>query len=261
MSTERGQILLEARNIVKKFGGVVALRGVNFKVHYQEIVGLVGDNGAGKSTLIKVISGVYPPEEGEIYFEGHRVFFSTPREARDAGIETVYQDLALAPNMDASMNVFIGREVVRRDWKVFRTLDKKKMFEETKRVLRDILGVHVEDNAIRSPVLSLSGGQRQCVAIARAIYSAPKLLIMDEPTAAISVKERRKVLDLMLNLKQRGISIIFISHTLEEIFSVADRIVVLNRGNLVRDVPKEQTSIEDVVTAMVSGSSQNSDLR
>jgi len=252
-----GEILLKTERIVKRFGGITALNKVNFRVYRDEIVGLVGDNGAGKSTLIKIVSGVYLPEEGELFFEGRKVLFENPKEAREAGIETVYQDLALAPNMDVSMNMFAGREFVSLDLKIFKVLNKREMFQQASHILKDTLGIAISSEAMRSPVLNLSGGQQQAVAIGRAIYSQPKLLIMDEPTAAISVKERGKVLELMKKLKEKGISIIFISHNLDEIFSTVDRIVVLNRGFLVKDVKKEDTCLEEVVAAMLGGESKN----
>lgn len=257
MQDKDDMLLVETKNIIKKFGGITALNKVNFTVQKNEIVGLVGDNGAGKSTLIKILSGVYLPEEGEIFFEGKKVFFENPRQAREIGIETVYQDLALAPNMDVSMNMFAGREFVSFDLKILKILDKRKMIQEAAHILKDVLGIGISSNAMRSPVHNLSGGQQQAVAIGRAIYSQPKLLIMDEPTAAISVKEKGKVLELMKKLKKRGISIIFISHNLDEIFSVVDRIVVLNRGFLVKDVKREDTSLEEIVTAMLGGESKN----
>jgi simple sugar transport system ATP-binding protein len=249
--------LVKTENIVKKFGGITALNKVNFMVYKEEIVGLVGDNGAGKSTLIRILSGVYPPEEGETLFEGKKVLFENPRQAREIGIETVYQDLALAPNMDVSMNMFAGREFVSCDLKILKMLDKRKMVREATQILKDVLGIAISSDAMRLPVLNLSGGQQQGVAIGRAIYSQPKLLIMDEPTAAISVKERGKVLELMKKLKKRGISIIFVSHNLDEIFSVVDRIVVLNRGFLVKDIKRQDTCLEEIVTIMLGGESRN----
>jgi len=257
MQDKDAMVLMKTENIVKKFGGITALNKVNFPVYKDEIVGLVGDNGAGKSTLIKILSGVYLPEEGEIFFKGKKISFKNPRQAREIGIETVYQDLALAPNMDVSMNMFAGREFVSFDLKILKVLDKRKMVQEATHTLKDVLGITISSDAMGLPVLNLSGGQQQAVAIGRAIYSQPKLLIMDEPIAAISVKERGKVLGLMKKLKERGISIIFISHNLDEIFSVVDRIVVLNRGCLVRDVKRQDTCLEEVVTVMLGGESRN----
>ncbi|HDN84989.1 MAG TPA: sugar ABC transporter ATP-binding protein [Candidatus Aerophobetes bacterium] len=241
--------LIRMENIHKRFGGVVALRGVNFDLDYSEIVGLVGDNGAGKSTLIKILSGAHPPTEGTIYFEGEKVEINSPKDAKQIGIETVYQDLALAENLDVASNIFLGREFIRGGLgKFLRMIDKKKMWQEAEKVMRSL---EIQIGSVKTLVQNLSGGQRQAVAIGKTVYLKPKVIIMDEPTANISVKERNKVLELIQKLKKEGISLIFISHNLHEVFSVVDRVVVLNRGEKVGDEKVENTSIDEVVKLMI----------
>ncbi len=247
------ETLLEMRGIVKRFGHVEALRGVDFSVRRAEIVGLVGDNGAGKSTLVKTIVGVYQPDEGEIYFEGRRVQFRSPREARAAGIEIVYQHLALIDLLSISRNIFLGREPVRRLGPL-RVLDKHYMNSEAWRILQEI-GV----KRIRSPedrVAKLSGGERQSVAIARAMYFKAKLLILDEPTAALSVRETRRVLDHILDVKKQGVSVVFITHNIYHVYEVADRIVVLDHGRKIADVRKEDVTPEEVIEIIRSGAAR-----
>jgi len=243
------ELLVRMAGISKRFDGVRALHRVDFHLGYREIVGLVGDNGAGKSTLIKILSGAHPPTEGQVYFEGRPVHITTPKFAKELGIETVYQDLALAENLDVASNLFLGREYNRRGLgKLLRMIDKRRMREEAERAMEG-LGIHLA--SVRTPVENLSGGQRQAVAIGKAVYLRPKLIIMDEPTANISVKERDKVLELAQNLKAEGISLVFIGHNLQEVFSVVDRVVVLNRGKKVGDCPVEETTIDEVVKLMV----------
>jgi len=241
--------LVRMENIHKRFDGVVALRGVDFDLNYNEIVGLVGDNGAGKSTLIKILSGAHPPTEGTIYFEGKKVEINSPKDAKQIGIETVYQDLALAENLDVASNIFLGREFIRSGLgKFLRMIDRKKMWQEAEKVMRSL---EIQIGSVKTLVKNLSGGQRQAVAIGKTVYLKPKVIIMDEPTANISVKERSKVLELIQKLKKEGISLIFISHNLHEVFSVVDRVVVLNRGEKVGDKKVENTSIDDVVKLMI----------
>lgn len=223
-------------NIHKWFGKVYALKGVDFGVRRGEVVGLVGDNGAGKSTLIKILSGVYKPDRGEIYIEGRKVNFSSPADARRLGIETVYQDQALVPNLSIARNIFMGREITTR----FGFLNVDEMAQESKRALESI-GLHIRTSAELVGVLS--GGERQGVAIARALYFKAKLVILDEPTAALSIKETRKVLDFVKRLKDEGISVIFITHNLYHVYEVADRFVVLFRGSKVADVSRSEASI------------------
>jgi len=222
------QPLLRVVNISKRFGGVRAVEKVSFDSWPGEVMGLVGDNGAGKSTLIKMISGVYVPEEGDIYWKGERINLTSPRNARELGIETIYQDLSLADNLEATANIFLGKELVKPILGgLLVILDKKTMFQKSKQILDQL---EIEVDSVLTPVRDLSGGQRQSVAIARAIYWDAQLMIMDEPTAALGVKERNKVLDLVKALKNRGVSVIFISHNLLDIFAVTDRVVIMRRG-------------------------------
>jgi simple sugar transport system ATP-binding protein len=240
--------LLEIRGITKRFGGVTALSEVSFQVYPGEVLALAGDNGAGKSTLIKCISGVHQPEEGQILFEGREVRFHNPREARNAGIETIYQDLALADNLDVGANVFLGREPMKRVLGL-PVLDRARMRAEARAVL-DTLDIHT---ALNRPVSALSGGQRQAVAIGRAVYWKARLLIMDEPTAALGVPEQRKVVELIQRLKSQGVAIIFISHNLGDIFAVSDRILVLLRGKKAGERRIGETSGDEIVKLMVGG--------
>lgn len=222
------------RNIRKSFGAVRALRGVDLVLHHQEVLGLVGDNAAGKSTLMKVLSGAYIPDEGEILIEGKRVHITDPMDARRLGIEMVYQDFALANNLDVTANVFMGREAVVRRIGPLAVMDKRHMEVETQRLL-DRLKIDIQ--SVRLKVENLSGGQRQAVAVARATAFNAKVIIMDEPTAALSVAAIEKVLALIRELKAHGCSIIIISHRLEDIFQVSDRLIVMRRGRKVRDYP------------------------
>lgn len=245
----RNDFLVRMEGICKRFGTVQALKDVDFDVRHQEVMGLVGDNGAGKSTLIKVLTGVFPPDTGEIYFEGERVDIRSPREARDMGIETVYQDLALIPLMSISRNFFLGRELVRKVG-VLNLLDHRKMNEVAANTLREI-GVKV-----RSPeeeVAALSGGERQSVAIGRAVHFGAKLLILDEPTASLSIKESHRVLDYVLEAKERGLSIIFITHNIYHVYSVADRLTLLEHGRKVAEFAKGDISAEDIIEIIRSG--------
>ncbi len=228
------KLVVEMRNIKKNFAAVQALRGVDLLLHHNEVLGLVGDNAAGKSTLMKVLSGAYKPDDGEILIEGKKVHMTDPLDARRLGIEMVYQDLALANNLDVTSNVFLGRETVSTRLGPFSLLDSRRMEQEAKRLL-DRLKIDI--SSVRLPVERLSGGQRQAVAIARATAFNSKVIIMDEPTAALSVAAISKVLDLVRELKAQGASIIIISHRLEDIYSVSDRMVVLRQGRKVRDCP------------------------
>ncbi|WP_376796570.1 ATP-binding cassette domain-containing protein [Thermogemmatispora sp.] len=243
-----GRPLLEVRSLVKRFGGLVAVDRVSLEVWPGEVVGLLGDNGAGKSTLIKVISGVYRPDGGQLLFEGQEVSFDSPMEARQRGIETIYQDLALCENLDAPANIFLGREPTRRRWGLLTELDEGYMLEETRRVLEQ-LDIHIPD--LRQPIRQLSGGQRQSVAIARAIYWRARLMIMDEPTAALGVAEQQKVLELVRTLRARGVPVILISHNMQDVFAVADRVVVMRRGQKVGERRIAETTTNELVGLMV----------
>jgi len=237
------QALLEMRGITKRFGPVVALDGVDFKVGRGEVVGLVGDNGAGKSTLAKIIVGYHQPDSGEMYFEGRRARFKSPAEARRAGIEIVYQDMALVPYLSVYRNLFLNRELTRRIGP-FKVLDRARMKSLTAKLLEEI-GIKRRDPDIQVGVLS--GGERQSIAIARAVYFGAKLVILDEPTSALSIKESEKVLEYVSHLKSRGISSILISHNIYHVYSVADRIVVLDRGRKVMDVERKLVDPEDII--------------
>jgi len=250
MAATTSEPILEVRGVAKRFGGVQALKDVSMRLMPGECVALAGDNGAGKSTLIKTISGVYQPDEGEIRFAGQPVHFPTPEAARGHGIETIYQDLALADNLTIGANIFLGREPMRKALGFLPVLDRAKMAEAARETMAR-LDFHV--NRLDAPVGRFSGGQRQAVAIGRAIYWKARVLIMDEPTAALGVPEQRKVVQLVKTLKSQGQGIIFISHNLQDIFAVADRIVVLRRGQLAGERRIADTNHDEVVKLMVGG--------
>jgi simple sugar transport system ATP-binding protein len=240
--------LLEAREIVKSFGRVRALRGASFNVQPGEVVALIGDNGAGKSTLVKTLSGVHEPDGGEIRFEGRPVAIPTPHAARELGIETVYQDLALAPDLESSANLFLGREAVRPGiLGRLGFLDKPAMRRETQDAFKQ-LGVGVQDAT--AAVATLSGGQRQGVAVARAVTWAGKVVFMDEPTAALGVVQTRNVLDLIKRVRETGLAVVLISHNMPEVMEVADRVEVLRLGKRVARFKTADASMEDLVGAM-----------
>jgi len=243
--------VVEMKGMSKHFGGVVALDKVDFAVYPNEVVAIAGDNGAGKSTLIKILSGVFMPDEGEIYFQGRKVSIENPMGARNMGIETIYQDLALADNLDVPTNVFLGRELMKPLFGgLLRLFDKKKMAVESRRVL-DSMRIDIDSFAV--PVQFLSGGQRQTVAIARSIYFKTKILIMDEPTAALGVKETDKVLGLIRNLKESGISIVLICHNLSHVFAVSDRIMVLKTGRKISERLAEETDPDEIAKIIITG--------
>src|SRR6185295_6849741 len=240
--------LLEAQGIVKSFGRVRALRGASFTVNQGEVVALIGDNGAGKSTLVKTLSGVIHPDAGEIRFEGRPVNIDSPVAARELGIETVYQDLALAPDLESSANLFLGREETRGGLLgALGFLDKRAMRRRTEEAFSQ-LGVGVQDAT--AAVATLSCGQRQGVAVARAVTWAGKVVFMDEPTAALGVVQTRNVLDLVRRVRDRGLAVVLISHNMPEVFEVADRIEVLRLGERVARFKRGEVSMEDVVGAM-----------
>ena len=242
--------LLEVRNLSKSFGAVQALRDLTMQVAAGEVVALAGDNGAGKTTLIKAISGVYKPSAGKILLEGREVDFASPQEARERGIETIYQDLALADNLTIGANIFLGREPMTRRWGFLPVLDRRKMADAARETMA-LLDFHV--NRLDAPVSNFSGGQRQAVAIGRAVYWNARILIMDEPTAALGVPEQRKVISLIHQLKAQGRGVIFISHNLQDIFAVSDRIVVLRRGVMAGERRIAETTHDEVVKLMVGG--------
>jgi ABC-type sugar transport system ATPase subunit len=241
--------MLSVRNLVKRFGGLTAVDDVSLDVAAGEVVALVGDNGAGKSTLIKCVSGVYHADGGEILLEGHPVRFSRPLDARKAGIETIYQDLALAGNLHVSANIFLGREARKRHLLgAVKTLDERFMLAESQTILES-LGIRIPRYG--AEIEKLSGGQRQAVAIARAIYWNARLMIMDEPTNNLGVPEQRKVLDLIRTLRTQQVPVILISHTLPDVFAVADRIVIMHRGRKVAEKRAADTNMTEVVEYMV----------
>ncbi len=235
-TTQSRPPIVEMRGIKKNFGAVQALRGVDLVLQHNEVLGLVGDNAAGKSTLMKILSGAYTPDSGEIILDGQQAHFSSPLDARRQGIEMVYQDYALANNLDIAANVFLGREAVSFNLGPISVLDYHFMEQETKRLLERL---RIRVDSVRQKVERLSGGQRQAVAIARATAFDAKVIIMDEPTAALSVAAISKVLDLIRELKAQGASIIIISHRLEDIYHVGDRMMVLRHGRKVHDSPIE----------------------
>ncbi len=235
--------LMELKGIYKRFGTVEALKGVDFHIMKGEVVGLVGDNGAGKSTLAKIMVGFHQPDRGEIYFEGKRVVFKSPRDARERGIEIVYQDLALVEDMNIFRNLYLGRELTKKLGPL-KLLSKRAMKEEAFKLLREIgINVRTPDDVVKY----LSGGERQSIAIARAVRFGAKLLILDEPTAALSIRESEKVLEYIKDLKSRGISVVVISHNVYHVYSVADRFVVLDRGVKIADIEKKYVTAEDVI--------------
>lgn len=239
--------LLEIRNVRKRFGAVEALKGVSFALNAGEVVAVVGDNGAGKSTLMKIISGVYAPDSGELIFNGAPVKFASPKAAREAGIETIYQDLALADHLDIGANVFLGREPLRRFAGIIPVIDEAKVHEEVVNLLARVES-HIPDPDVR--VLALSGGQRQAVAIARALYWKAKVVIMDEPTAALAQMETRNVLRMARGLASEGVGVLFIGHNLIEVLEVSDRVVVMQRGTVVHECRSSDTDQEQLVRHM-----------
>jgi ABC-type multidrug transport system ATPase subunit len=241
--------LLRLVGLGKHFGPVRALIGVDLDIPPGQVTAIVGDNGAGKSTLIKTISGIWEPDDGEIIWKGHPVKLHSPKDATELGIATVYQDLALADNLDIVQNMFLGRELLK-----YWTLDETAMEKQAKQTLADLSVVTVR--SVRQPVGSLSGGQRQAVAVARAVLRQAQMVVLDEPTAALGVTQTRVVLDLIRRLKTQGIAVIVISHNLNDVFSVADRVAVLRLGRVVAVGPKERFDTESVVDLMTTGTSK-----
>lgn len=246
--------LLEARDLVKRYGGVEALRGAAFTAHPGEVVALIGDNGAGKSTLVKCLSGVERPDSGQVLVDGRPVVLDSPTAARAHGIETAYQDLAVAPDLDPAANLFLGRELRRRG-----VLGKLGMLDHTAMRAQAAerfaaFGVELPDLAV--PTGSLSGGQRQSVAVARSVAWADRLVFLDEPTAALGVVQRERVLDVIRRVRDSGIAVVLISHNMPEVRSVADRVEVLRLGRRVARFRAAETSLEELVGAMTGALSQ-----
>jgi ABC-type sugar transport system ATPase subunit len=242
--------LVEMRGIEKSFGRVHALNGVDLEVREGEIMGLVGDNGAGKSTLVKTLVGIHEQDAGEVYINGELVDIENPKEAQSHGIATVYQDLALVDELPVHANMFLGRTKTRKLGGVFETIDWGGMRDEAERTLSERLNFEVP---IDSKVEFLSGGERQAVAIGRALVTDPDIVILDEPTSALSADAARRVIDLVKTLRDEGISVLLISHSLEEIFSLTDRITVLHTGERVETVHSEDVTEDEVVEMMISG--------
>ncbi len=253
--TVHGEAILQARGLIKRFGRVTALAGTDFDLFNGEILAVIGDNGAGKSSLIKVLAGAYKPDSGRVLLDGAVTEFNSPIDARNAGIETVYQNLAVAPGLDIASNIFLGRE--RRKpgilGSVFRLLDRSGMAEEARRHLNDLGLLTIQD--IGQAVETLSGGQRQGVAVARSAAFATRLVIMDEPTAALGVKETGRVLDLIRSVKARGLPIILISHNMPNVFEVADRIHIQRLGRRVAVVTPTSHTMSEAV-AIMTGAAQ-----
>jgi simple sugar transport system ATP-binding protein len=247
--TGQSHPLVRMRGIVKSFGAVRALRGANLDLGHREVLGLVGDNAAGKSTLMKVLTGVHKPDEGDIYLDGELMHFHSPQESRARGIEMIYQNLALAQNLDVVANVFLGREYRRAivaglvNW-----LDESKMERETRSLLQRL---RINIPSVRTNVERMSGGQQQAVAIARAVAFRARVVIMDEPTASLAVKEVGKVLDLIAQLRESGVSVILISPRLQDVFNVCDRVMVLRSGERISERVIKETTMDETVKYIV----------
>ena len=240
--------LLQCKGIVKNFGAVQVLRGVDFEAAAGEVTALLGDNGAGKSTLIKCIAGTHLPDEGQIILDGQEQHFRTPSDATRAGIETVYQDLALCDNLDVVANLFLGRERARTFIPgILRTISEDEMEGRAKEAL-SVLRINIP--SVRNLVAQLSGGQRQCIAVAKAVLWSPKLVILDEPTAALGVAQTRQVLDLILRLRERGLAVVVITHNMVDVFDVADKATVMRLGQRVATLRMADSTPEDVVAAI-----------
>ncbi len=242
-------LVMQAKGLVKRYGQVTALDGADFELRAGEILAVIGDNGAGKSSLIKALSGAVVPDEGEIFLDGQRIHFKSPIDARRAGIETVYQDLAVAPAMTIAENLFLGRELRRPGFlgSVLGMLDKKRMLEESIARMNDL---KVGIRSMQQAVETLSGGQRQCVAVARAAAFAQHVVIMDEPTAALGVKEGNMVLELIRRVRDKGLPVILISHNMPHVFEIADRIHIARLGKRAAVVNPKKISMSDTVAVM-----------
>jgi len=249
MNTE---YVVEMKGICKRFGGIHALRYVDLELQRGEIMGIVGDNGAGKSTLMKILSGAYLADEGEIYIDGRRVKIQNPQDAFNLGISMIYQDLALFNNLDVTKNIYVGRELVRGPFGIF--LDKKSMNKNAEQLIQEL---RVDITSPKLNVASMSGGQRQMVACARAIAFQSNILIMDEPTAALGVTEANKLLGLIRNLKEIGLSILLITQRIPDILTIADRVFILKGGQRQDVLEVSKVTLDDVVTMIVKGKDGN----
>ena len=252
---DRTKPLVEMRDISISFGGIKAVDQVSIDLYPGEVVGLLGHNGAGKSTLIKCLSGAYRKDAGQILINGQEVEINNPRDARDQNIETIYQTLALADNLDAASNLFLGREIFKFRLGPFSWLDRKAMRDRTMEALKTTA---VKIPNVDNPIRNMSGGQRQCVAIARTAAFASKLVIMDEPTAALGVQETAQVENIIRGLKERGIPMVLVSHNLRQVFDLVDRIVVFRRGRIVASLRRDETDGNDIVS-YITGVKGNAD--
>jgi len=246
-------LVLDLRGISHHFGAIQALTGVDLSLARGEVLGLMGDNGAGKSTLVKIIAGNFPPSGGSIVLDGEEVRFHSPLDARRHGIEIVYQDLALCDNLTAALNVFMGREIT-RGWGPFRILDRRAMVRRAGELFAELKS----ETRPKDLVQQMSGGQRQAVAIARTRLSDPKIVLMDEPTAAISVRQVAEVLDMIHRLKESNHAVILISHRMPDVFATCDRVAVMRRGSKVADKPIAEITPEDV-TGLITGAIERID--
>lgn len=248
-NTSATPLVIQAKGLVKRYGQVIALDGADFELRAGEILAVIGDNGAGKSSLIKALSGATVPDEGEMLLDGQRIHFKSPIDARRAGIETVYQDLAVAPAMTIAENLFLGRELCRPGFlgRALRLLDKKRMLEES---IARMAELKVGIRSMTQAVETLSGGQRQCVAVARAAAFAQHVVIMDEPTAALGVKEGNMVLELIRRVRDNGLPVILVSHNMPHVFEIADRIHIARLGKRAAVVNPKKISMSDTVAVM-----------
>jgi simple sugar transport system ATP-binding protein len=247
--------VIEARQITKRYGALTALHGVNLSVEAGEVVGLVGDNGAGKSTLVKILSGALQPTDGELLVDGEQVTFRSPLDARRKGIETVYQDLALAPDLSVAENLFIGRELKRRGpLRVIGSLDRRRMNGFAREQLERL---RIRIDSVTDRADSLSGGQRQAIAVARAVAWGRRVILMDEPTAALGVEEQQKVAELIEEVRRSGTPVLLVSHNIPQVHEICDRIVVLLHGRAVADLRKHEAGIEEVVMWITGAALRN----
>ncbi len=247
---DKARPTIEMKGIVKNFGGLRALDHVDLELWPGECLALVGENGAGKSTLIKVLSGIHRADEGRILMDGHEVTIQSRQEAKALGIEAVYQDLALVDTLDSSANLFLGNELtIPILGRFFRILDNRKMYREAQNILKERLGIDLEGR--KDPVINLSGGERQSIAIGRAIYQNARVLIMDEPTSSLGVEEAARTFGLVRKMKEAGVAVLWISHNMEHIFAVADRMLVLRGGKRVGERKRDETTKTEIVGLIV----------
>ena len=240
---------LEVRGIKKSFGAVEALKGVSFEVRSGEVLGLIGDNGAGKSTLVKCVAGIVKPDAGEILINGESVGFSSPKDAHECGIETVHQDLALIDSLDVTGNLFLNREITFGP-RFFGWMDKRRMHREAKKILESL---HINIPSVRYPIDKLSGGQRQAVAVGRSVAWGRRIVLMDEPSAALGVEQSEHVLELIATLRDRGLVVLLVSHNMPEVLAACSRAVVLRHGSVVADIPLEGVDTPHLVQLITSG--------